>query len=384
MKKYFWMCFIFISMMFCTMPTFAANSITELPNVKIVIDGQIGTYKNIPISIKDRTLLPLKEILVNLGVQDDNEHIIWNANERSVTIIKDSQKIFLKIDSNKATVNDKELILDANPVIYKDKTYIPVKFIAQSLGMKVVWDGSSRSVLIRNLDEFNKIKDIIEKSNKAMAEVKNCKMKMDISADTKQKSMSFNIGMQIDGSIDILNKKMYMNMKMNMAALNMNMDMYFADKTTYMKNPLTNEWEKETLSQSEYDEIFANNSTTDILDATGALCAGLKEVESQKENEILLKGDVFLGYLFNMENKSCDFKDVDYDMLNFKISLDKNTYTINNIVMETNYHSKENSLENANMKIKCDYSDYNSKIEIVIPEEAIKNAVENSDLENGL
>lgn len=376
--------FVFIIMMFCTIPTFAANSISELPNVKIVIDGQIGTYKSTPISIKNEILLPLKEILVNLGVQDDKEHIIWNANERSVTIIKDTKTIFLKVDSNKALVNGEEIVLDTIPVIYKDNTYIPVKFIAQSLGMKVVWDGSSRSVIIRNLDEFNKIKDIIEKSNKAMSEVNNCKVKVDISSATKQENMSFYVGMQIDSNIDLVNKKMYMNMKMDMAVLNMNIDMYFADNTTYMKNPLTNEWEKETLSQSEYDEIFADNTTTDILDATDAICAGLKEVESQKANEILLKGDVFLGDLLSMADQSSDISDVEFDKFNVEISLDKNTYTINSLVMETNSHSKENSLENANIKIKCDYSDYNSKVEIVVPEEVIKNAVENFDLENEL
>lgn len=383
MKKYLLSCFIFILIMMCfTVSASAANSITELPDVKIVIDGKIGTYNNTPISMNDRTLLPLKEILVNLGVQDDNEHIIWNADERSVTIKKDSKEIILKIGSDKATVNGEELVLDASPVIYKDKTYIPVKFVAQSLGKKVVWDGSSQCVLIRDEDEFNHIKDILDKSNNAMDAINDCKFKMDISLATKQESISFNIGMQMDGSIDMLNKKLYMNTKMDMAAINMDIDIYFADNTIYTENPLTNEWEKETMSQSEYDKMFAQNNTTDIFNANDALCAGLKEVESENSNEILLKGDVFLEDLLEMADQGSDLSGVVFDKFTIEISLDKNTYMMNSIVMNTDYHMDE--LENVNMNINFDYSDYNSNIEIVVPEDVIKNAVENSDLENGL
>ena len=388
MKKYISASFILVLLMICiTIPAFAANSsIKEMPNVKIVIDGKIGSYENAPINMNNRTLLPLKGILVNLGVKNDNEHIMWNGIEKSVTVLKDSTKIYLKIGSNKATVNGKEIVLDASPVVYKDRTYIPVNFIAQSLGMKVVWDWSSKSVLIREQEEYNYIKGILEKSNAAMDEIKSCNGKVDISLTTEQDGSSFDIDMDMDIAIDVLKKKSHMSMKMDMSIINMDIDFYFADNTLYMKNPLSEQWEKSTMSESEYNKIFDEKSNIDILDMSDTLCAGLKEVVSSNPDEILLKGDVFLGDLMNMagENQGTDLSKVIFDKFNVEISLDKNTYLMNSIKMVTSYSMAEDETQVADMTIECQYSDYNSDINIAVPEDVIKNAVENPDLADSL
>ena len=131
--------------------------------MKIVIDGKIGTYTDTPIIVDGRTLLPLRAVLSNIGVINDDQHIVWNSSERSVTVYKDSTKIYLKVDSNTAYVNDAPITLDVSPVIYNNRTYIPARFVAQSLGKKVVWDGSLQSILIRDEQEFNRIKDILDK-----------------------------------------------------------------------------------------------------------------------------------------------------------------------------------------------------------------------------
>ncbi|QNU68062.1 copper amine oxidase N-terminal domain-containing protein [Ruminiclostridium herbifermentans] len=388
MKKYLLTSLILFVLMICfIVPAFAANNtITEMPNVKIIIDGQAGTYEDIPINMNNRTLLPLRGILVNLGVNNDNEHIVWNSKEKSVTVLKDSAKIYLKIGSNKATVNGKEIVLDASPVVYKDRTYIPVNFIAQSLGMKVVWDGSSKSVLISEQNEYNRIKDILEKANAAMDEIKTCNGKMDISMATEQDGISFDIDMNMDIAIDVLKKKAFMNMKMDMSIINMDMDLYFTDNTLYMKNPLSDQWEKSTMSEKDYNKIFDEKANIDILDISDTLCAGLKEVKSSKPDEILLKGNVFLGDLLNMvgENQGTDLSNAIFDNFNVEISLDKNTYLLNSIKMVTSFSIAGDETQGAEMTIKCQYLDYNSDINIVVPEDVIKNAVENPYLADSL
>ncbi len=383
MKKYLSASFILAIILVClTVPAFAANSVTEMPNVKIVIDGQIGNYEDTPINMNNRTLLPLRGILVNLGVNNDNEHIIWNSQEKSVTVLKDSTKIFLKIGSNKATVNDEEIELDASPVVHKNRTYIPVNFIAKSLGMKVVWDGSSKSVLIREQEGFNQTKDILEKANTAMDGIKNCKAKMEISASTDIGETNFDIKMAMDMVMDMLQKKISMNMKMDMASISMNMDFYFADNTMYMKNPISQEWEKSTLSESEYNKLFDDNSNVDILDDSDALCAGLKEVESNNPDEILLKGDVFIGDLLKTASatQSSDLSNAIFDKFSVEISLNRNTYMMNSILMDTNFCMADDETQVSSMNIKCNFTDYNSDINIVVPEDVIKNALENPDL----
>lgn len=136
----------------------------EVANVKIKIDGKYNDYSSKPVNIHGRILLPFREVLTNLGVQNDDEHIIWNGKDRSVTVIKDDIKISLKIDDNSAMVNGEEVIMDVAPLIHKDRTYIPTRFIAQSLGKKVLWDGDNEIVSICAQEEFYNIKNILEKT----------------------------------------------------------------------------------------------------------------------------------------------------------------------------------------------------------------------------
>lgn len=64
-------CFLFFGM-----TAFAQTSVTPVPQVKININGTIRTYTDVPINANGRTLLPLRAVLVDLGVQNDNDHII--------------------------------------------------------------------------------------------------------------------------------------------------------------------------------------------------------------------------------------------------------------------------------------------------------------------
>lgn len=383
MKKFLSASFVLFLVLICiTIPVSAANNITEMPNVKIVIDGQIGTYEDTPINMNNRTLLPLRGILVNLGVNNDSEHIGWNSQEKSVTVLKDSTKIYLKIGSNKATVNGEEIALDASPVVYKNRTYIPVNFIAKSLGMKVVWDGSSKSVLIREQEGFNQIKSILDKSNTAMDGIKNCKAKVDVSMSTIANGTDIDVDMNMDIIADILKKKLSMNMKMDMAAINMNMEFYFADNILYMKNPLTQKWEKSTMSESEYNKLFEDSSNVDILDESDALCAGLKEVQSKNPDEILLKGDVFLGDLMNMASaaQGTDLSSIVFHKFNIELSINRNTYRVNSVSMNTSFSMTDDETKVSDMNMKCNYTDYNSDINIVVPEDVKNSAVENPNL----
>lgn len=120
-----------------TFNTYADGNITENPNIKIVVNGSLKSYSDIPIIVNGRTMLPFREILSDLGVQNDNQHIIWNGYESSIKVVKDSIQIYLKVGSDKAAINGVSEPLDTVPINYKNKAYIPVRFIAQCLQKRV-------------------------------------------------------------------------------------------------------------------------------------------------------------------------------------------------------------------------------------------------------
>ncbi|MNN54232.1 hypothetical protein D3C81_1690350 [compost metagenome] len=67
----------------------------------------------------------------------------WVKGSKQITIIDDitGEKIVLTVGSNKASVNGKAVNLTQAPFVYKDgTTYVPLRFIAESLGADVDFD----------------------------------------------------------------------------------------------------------------------------------------------------------------------------------------------------------------------------------------------------
>ena len=97
-----------------------------------------------PIIRKNRTMLPARFVAENLDAD-----VEWSGKCGGVVIItKDDIEIVIYIGSNEAYVNGEEVILDCPAFIEKDRTYTPLRFIAENLGAYVEWDEDSKEVII--------------------------------------------------------------------------------------------------------------------------------------------------------------------------------------------------------------------------------------------
>lgn len=156
-----------ICCVFLVMSNLTVNSkdvVIESPQVKISIDGKIMNYDNVPITVNGRTLLPLKEFLISIGILNDNKHIIWNGQEKSITIKQDSTEVYLNIGNCKAVVNNSVVELDAAPCIYKNRTYIPARFVSQCFNKNVRWDRETSTVtIISNIVNQKDISNVVTK-----------------------------------------------------------------------------------------------------------------------------------------------------------------------------------------------------------------------------
>jgi hypothetical protein len=123
-------------------------------NIKFIIDGKPANFKYGTIRIKDEFLLPYNELLPGIGITNDNKHIIWDANKKSLTINKNSLNICLNEGSSKALVNGKLINLAAVPTMHNNIFYIPAKFISEKLNKKFVYEASVSTVLIYELESF--------------------------------------------------------------------------------------------------------------------------------------------------------------------------------------------------------------------------------------
>jgi len=387
--------FTILTMLLLTICTFslvnaASVNITEAPDIKIVIDGNITENTNVPLIINDRTMLPLREVLVKLGVQNDNQHIIWNDKERSITIIKDDVKVNLKVGSTAAYVNNTEITLDAAPVIYEKNnyTYIPVRFVAQALGKAVVWDNYTRSVLIKDQKDFDEIKSILNNVNEAGKSFN--KLATGIDIQLKQTSgsvlsLSGNISGTIEVDKDSKTMHMVMGIKPDILPINIDLEYYLFNGKVYYKGFLSEGWEELPLDElgeiGSLDEAF--NESLINISVSDLLCAGLTKTAGSNPDEIILKGNVYIGDIKEILDGQ-DYEDIDISSVkinNYYTEMTINTKTnqiINQIIdismdIPASIDALENyigtiALEGFDAQISLTY-DYNNDFVINIPDE---------------
>jgi len=74
----------------------------------------------------------------------------WDGNENKVTITDGDKKIELIIGKREITVNGKTEKLDAAPFIEDSRTLVPVRFISEALGALVTYDEKTKPSLSKN------------------------------------------------------------------------------------------------------------------------------------------------------------------------------------------------------------------------------------------
>ena len=105
--------------------------------------GETASNDVAPIIRNERTMLPIRIVSEALGGE-----VVWNAAERKVTITKGEQRIEIVINSSTAYVNSKAVQLDAPAFIESNRTYLPLRFVAENLNATVLWDAKARQVII--------------------------------------------------------------------------------------------------------------------------------------------------------------------------------------------------------------------------------------------
>ncbi len=110
--------------------------------------GSDKTNDVAPIIRNDRTMLPARFIAESLGAE-----VLWNGKKREVTVKGKNEKgedvtILIYIDSYFAYVNGKKVMLESPAFIENDRTYTPIRFIAEKLGAMVEWIEAEQKVVI--------------------------------------------------------------------------------------------------------------------------------------------------------------------------------------------------------------------------------------------
>lgn len=111
--------------------------------IKIYVNNKRIKPDTNPLIVNDRTMVPIRAVAEALGYS-----VKWFGESQTVSMQKGNDLIQLSIGSESLYHNTANIIIDVAPMIYEDRTYLPVRAVTEAMGCKVDWNGSENAVYI--------------------------------------------------------------------------------------------------------------------------------------------------------------------------------------------------------------------------------------------
>jgi len=127
-----------------TIKLWIGNASMSVNGVQKPIDAQ-GTK---PVIVAGRTLVPIRAVIEAFGGST-----AWESSTRKVTVTLGKDSLNLWIGKSQASLNGIALAIDAAnsavvPVITNGRTMLPLRFVAESLGIDVQYDATTRMITL--------------------------------------------------------------------------------------------------------------------------------------------------------------------------------------------------------------------------------------------
>lgn len=151
----------------------------KINDVNYTVNGQAKKMDAKPFISNSRTLVPLRFIIEAIGGD-----VAWDGDSRVVTVNSKGKNIILPIDSKKITVDGREIAIDQAAIIKGDRTYVPIRFVAENLGMNVNYINESREI---EISYFEDKKDLDSKNIEANGESNNSNKNANNNSKNKSK-----------------------------------------------------------------------------------------------------------------------------------------------------------------------------------------------------
>lgn len=127
------------------------NAISENLGVGVKLNGEMLSFDAEPFIENDRVLIPLRGVMEELGAE-----VEWDGQTRTVSVAAEGVSIQLVIGENTAKVvktvdgipAEETVELDVAAKLVNDRTFVPVRFVSETLGANVDWDNDLRIVIL--------------------------------------------------------------------------------------------------------------------------------------------------------------------------------------------------------------------------------------------
>ena len=140
----------------------------KINDVNYSINGESKKMDAKPFIKNNRTLVPLRFVVEALGGE-----VNWDGENRLVSVNSNGKNIELKIDSPIIKIDGKDVKIDQAAIIKGDRTYVPIRFIAENLDMVVNYINESREIEISSFENKDTEKKIETKKDESSKNTEN-------------------------------------------------------------------------------------------------------------------------------------------------------------------------------------------------------------------
>ncbi len=131
---------------------FADDVTTDIADVTVYHTNYDAfmNFSNDVVNINGTTFFPMRELLNQLGV--DNENIVYHGETKSITFSNENYDVEFVIGSNEYVQNGVTFEMPVEPFVTSEGvTYLPIRYVANSLGSKVGYDEDLKQILVTDV-----------------------------------------------------------------------------------------------------------------------------------------------------------------------------------------------------------------------------------------
>lgn len=185
------------------------SSALQNDEIHIIYNDKAVEYEDAkPVNTDGRVMIPFRAALetMNADVDYDEETKTVTATKGGTTITFELLDDTIYIDNNG---EKSEITMDVPMLVEGDRTYVPVRFMSNALGMQVGWNGDNETVVIMDYDEYlqqieEKIPNLKKLASYDTAKFNKCGITFDLNADAPDNRFNLSAAMNIlmkDGKI---------------------------------------------------------------------------------------------------------------------------------------------------------------------------------------
>lgn len=118
----------------------------QAPGVRVTVNGNPVAWTDVRpyIDENNRTMVPLRAVAEALGMT-----VSWDAYRREASFSRGTKTLTFPIGSMEAVKEDGTTVkMDTAAIINANRTYAPVRYLAEYFGYTVDWDSASKTVII--------------------------------------------------------------------------------------------------------------------------------------------------------------------------------------------------------------------------------------------